>query len=422
MGREKLLVMIILLMATGILVGGVVLWSAWPDPVQPGAARRDLVSTAPKAAVSAPDAGDDSWGKTDYHLGEGGPPATTQVAPEPATGRAREDYINGMFRPLALTGVEAALARVRELPDKESRDLAMLALLGEWSELSTPELINRGDVRRFGAAGALALYLMDQEQITPQQAAAMAQEFLGGREQAMVLARAAGSLASSDPAAALAMGEGLSGWAQMQFLERFATGWARSTPAEAKAWALQIPDPDMRSTVLSRIIAAEAESNPAAAAQTFLQMPPGNERERVRSARQIAQSWASQDTLSAMQWAGTLGNEAERGAAERGIRSAAPVGIGARLSTGDDGYPVLQDFVPGGAASMSGQLSPGDRLIAVGGAGGNWVDSRNMSLREVARLIQGDPNTSVTLQVQSAGSAPRVITLGRQQIVHRPPQ
>ena len=46
--------------------------------------------------------------------------------------RAREDYINATFRPLAGLGVDVAMARVRELPDAASRDMAMLALLGEW--------------------------------------------------------------------------------------------------------------------------------------------------------------------------------------------------------------------------------------------------------------------------------------------------
>ena len=56
---------------------------------------------------------------------------------------------------MAGLGVDVAMARVRELPDAASRDMAMLALLGEWSGQSVTELVQAGEVGRFGVAGAL---------------------------------------------------------------------------------------------------------------------------------------------------------------------------------------------------------------------------------------------------------------------------
>jgi len=80
----------------------------------------------------------------------------------------------------------------------------------------------------------------------------------------------------------------------------------------------------------------------------------------------------------------------------------------------------LEDFVSGSPASTSG-LQPGDRLLAVADASGSWVDSRGLRINQVSGMIRGEPNTQVTLQVQSPGAAaPRVVTLGRQQIIHRP--
>jgi carboxyl-terminal processing protease len=122
-----------------------------------------------------------------------------------------------------------------------------------------------------------------------------------------------------------------------------------------------------------------------------------------------------------MQWANNLPQDNDRASAQRGIRSTAPVGIGARLSRGEDGLPVLQELVPGSPASASGQLRSGDRLLAVSDPNGSWINSRSMSIGDVAGLIQGNPETSVSIQVQSAdGSAPRVVTLQRKQIIHRP--
>ena len=348
------------------------------------------------------------------------------VRPETAlaevdSSRAREDYLNAMFRPLAGLGAEVALARVRELPDAASRDMAMLALLGEWSGQSVTELVQRGEVGRFGVAGALGLYLMNEGKLTPVQTAALANEFLTDQQRGSVLSRAAEKLAATDPTTALALGEGLTDWQQARFLSRFVSGWALADPDEARAWAGQVEDPRTRSVLLGRVLAEEVKVNPTAAAQAFLQTPPEDAQIRERTAGQIAANWAAQDTVAAMQWANNLPQDNDRASAQRGIRSTAPVGIGARLSRGEDGLPVLQELVPGSPASASGQLRSGDRLLAVSDANGSWVNSRSMSIGDVAGLIQGNPETSVSIQVQSAdGSAPRVVTLQRKQIIHRP--
>ena len=340
---------------------------------------------------------------------------------EVESSRAREDYLNAMFRPLAGLGAEVALARVRELPDEASRDMAMLALLGEWSGQSVTELAQRGEVGRFGVAGALGLYMMNEGKMTPVQTAALANEFLTGQQRGSVLSRAAEKLAATYPTTALAMGDGLADWQQVRFLSRFISGWASAAPEDARAWAGQVEDPRTRAVLLGRVLAEEIKVNPTSAAQTFLQAPPEDAEMRERTARQIAANWAAKDTVAAMQWANNLPEGNDRTAAQRGINSTAPVGIGARLSRGEDGLPVLQELVPGSPASASGQLRSGDRLLAVSDAGGAWVNSRNMSIGDVVGMIQGDAQTPVSIQVQSAdGSAPRVVTLQREQIIHRP--
>jgi len=265
------------------------------------------------------------------------------------------------------------------------------------------------------------LELMNRGQITPQQAAGMANEFLSSDQRVGVLARSAEKLAATDPTAALAMGEGLTDWQQTRFLSRFVSGWASTAPDAARAWAMQVPDPRTRARLMGRVLAEQVKSDPVGAAQTFAQMPPEDAEVRERTARQIAMQWAANDTLAAMQWSDSLSNPADRDSAKRGIRSAAPIGIGARLSTGNDGVPVLDSLVPGGPASASGELRGGDRVLAIADANGSWVNSRNRPLGDVVRMIQGEPNTRVTLQVQSTdGSPPRVVTLGREQIIFRP--
>jgi hypothetical protein len=424
MGNPLKLVIVLLVSATALLAGGLLYYGLEEESPATEAAAPEVEE--PKSELAGSEEGTGFLGlaaKTAKKPGAAGagPTGPALALAELESGRAREDYLNGMFRPMAALGVDAAMAQVRQLPDAASQDMAMLALLGEWTGQSVAELVQAGNVGRFGVAGALALHLMGEGKISPEQAAVMANDFLSGGQRVGVLSRAAEKLAPSNPTAALALGEGLADWEQMRFLSRFVSGWASAAPDAAQAWVGQVEDARMRARLLQRVLAEQAKVNPAGAAQTFLQSPPEDERMRQRTAQQIAAGWAGQDTLAAMQWADNLGNEADRNAARQGIRSVAPVGIGARLSPGADGLPVLQDLVPGSPASLSGQLRSGDRLLAVSDASGSWVDARNMSLGDVVRLIQGEPNSRVSLQVQAPdGTAQRMVTLGREQIIHRP--
>ena len=417
------LVLLLLLLAGAGLAGGLVYYGAVSGEGAQVGAESAPVGASTAVREAAVEEGFVGAAKAAVRRTDG---IATKTAPsmevaEFDSARAREDYLNAQFRPLAGAGVEAAMAQVRALPDAASRDMAMMALLGEWTGMSVTELAQRGDIGRFGVAGALALHLLREGKISPQEAAGMADEFLSEGQRVGVLARAAEKLAATDPTSALAMGEGLADWEQMRFLSRFVSGWASASPQAARAWASQVPDERTRSALLGRVLAEEAKTNPAMAAQNFAQAPPEDMQVRQRTARQIGSGWAGQDTLSAMQWADSLPTDEDRRAAYQGIRSVAPVGIGARLSRGEDGVPVLENLVPGSPASLSGQLRSGDRVVAVADANGSWVNSRAMPLGDVVRLIQGEPQTQVSLQVQSPdGSPPRVVTLGREQIIHRP--
>ena len=334
--------------------------------------------------------------------------------------RDRERLINEFAFSLVNLSEAEALARVAELPDAESRDIAMVALLGEWSGLSNLAIIRGGDIWRYGATGALANYLLETGRLSAGETAAMLLDSQDGSRRTQLLGRVAADLVTTDPAAALALGEGLVGRDQARFYREFVDRWADIDSSAVRDWAAGISDPNDRSRVLARVLESEAEVNPVTAAQNFQLMPPDTEQSRSRAARDIAEAWAAQDTMAAAQWAGGLTNEADRTAANQGIERAAPIGIGARVARGSDGVPILEDFVSGSPASTSG-LQPGDRLLAVADASGSWVDSRGLRINQVSGMIRGEPNTQVTLQVQSPGAAaPRVVTLGRQQIIHRP--
>jgi carboxyl-terminal processing protease len=79
-------------------------------------------------------------------------------------------------------------------------------------------------------------------------------------------------------------------------------------------------------------------------------------------------------------------------------------GIGAALET-EDGYCKIHELLPGGPAQRSGQLKPGDRIVAVAQANEESVDVTNMPLARTVELIRGPKGTSVKLTILPAGAA-----------------
>ncbi len=82
------------------------------------------------------------------------------------------------------------------------------------------------------------------------------------------------------------------------------------------------------------------------------------------------------------------------------------VGIGALLTQIDD-YATVRELVPGGPASLSGQLKVGDRIVGVAqGATGAMEDVVGRRLDDTVALIRGMKGSTVRLDVLPADSGP----------------
>ncbi len=82
------------------------------------------------------------------------------------------------------------------------------------------------------------------------------------------------------------------------------------------------------------------------------------------------------------------------------------VGIGAVL-TEIDGYATIRELVTGGPASLSGKLKSGDRIVGVAqGASGPMEDVVGWRLDDTVALIRGTADSTVRLDILSAGSGP----------------
>ncbi len=83
-------------------------------------------------------------------------------------------------------------------------------------------------------------------------------------------------------------------------------------------------------------------------------------------------------------------------------------GIGAALRS-KDGYTIVAQIVPGGAADQDKRLQVGDKIVAVGQELGEMVDIIEMKLSKVVRLIRGPKTTKVRLQVKKGDSGETVL-------------
>src|SRR5690606_5446687 len=69
-------------------------------------------------------------------------------------------------------------------------------------------------------------------------------------------------------------------------------------------------------------------------------------------------------------------------------------GIGAQLRW-EDGYTVVHQVIPGGAADLDGRLQVGDKIIGVGQEEGEIEDIIDLKLRKVVEKIRGPRGTKV---------------------------
>ncbi len=96
------------------------------------------------------------------------------------------------------------------------------------------------------------------------------------------------------------------------------------------------------------------------------------------------------------------------------------VGIGAVLADMDE-YTTIRELVPGGPASLSGQLKIGDRIVGVAqGQGGAITDVMGWRLDDTVALIRGTADSVVVLDVLPADAGPdgrhKLVTLVRKTI------
>jgi hypothetical protein len=187
-------------------------------------------------------------------------------------------------------------------------------------------------------------------------------------------------------------------------------------PELALLWANELTEGPARDDLLQQIARGLVASDAAAA---FALSQQASEESRRKFSDALFADWAGKDTAAAMQWAEQLPDPAERAAAIEAIRSVAPVGIGAALAI-EDGYPIIRELIPGTPAQMSGQIGPGDRIVALAQGNNSFVDAHDVALAEIVKMVRGAPGTLLQLQVVPANappnSPPKTVLIVRDQV------
>ncbi len=187
-------------------------------------------------------------------------------------------------------------------------------------------------------------------------------------------------------------------------------------PELAVLWANELTEGAGRAAVLRRTAATLVGSDPSAAFALGDQLPAEEQRAFLDA---VFAGWGASDTDAALKYADQLQDPAQHDAAINAIRTMAPVGIGAALSI-QDGYAVVNQLIPGTPAELSGQIHPGDRIVALAQGDGAFVDARGVPLKDIVDMVRGAPNTTLQLQLLGADAgpdaSPRVVTILRDQL------
>lgn len=91
-------------------------------------------------------------------------------------------------------------------------------------------------------------------------------------------------------------------------------------------------------------------------------------------------------------------------------------GIGAVLREKDH-YIEIVEIVPGGASYRHGRLAPGDIILSVAQQGKDPVDTFDMRIDEVVKMIRGPKGTSVKLRIQKPTGTEETLTITRDVVV-----
>ena len=132
------------------------------------------------------------------------------------------------------------------------------------------------------------------------------------------------------------------------------------------------------------------------------------------------------DTLSAIDWAMSMGDPAEQRAALEAVNANSLSGIGARIEIGKNGLPRIRETTVLSAVAATGQVEAGDYIVGMEDGTGQAVFFEGLSASQVVQVLRGKPGTPMRLMMERAAvggspSYPFDVTIRRSLLVVLPP-
>ncbi len=103
------------------------------------------------------------------------------------------------------------------------------------------------------------------------------------------------------------------------------------------------------------------------------------------------------DTLTALEWAMSLEDPAEREMALEAINQYALSGIGAQIETDQTGLPKIKQTTIMSALGSSGMVEPGDYIVGMEDENGQLIAFEGMTMTEVVSYLRGKSGSEVRL-------------------------
>ncbi len=296
-----------------------------------------------------------------------------------------------------------ALAQVEAAgKDKEK---ALAALLREWiktggmSGEKRQELLSRIDAMDNHEGRLVALASILEDSALAAYRLPFMEAFRDNPVRSAMFPRMVGQDASASPGKLAEFCRDWLPWEKTNFLQAASIQWAAWHPALARDWCLQNPGKNepMLTEATSWLVRQDHE-----AGRRLLETSHSPV-ERTAAAGELGRILAIEDTHKAVEWANSLPEGPEKDAAHEAIYQTVPRGVGAILSTTQDGLPLVMNLMDEGPLSKAGFLK-GDILAGIESPSG-WQGFAAAPLSDVIAQLRGEPGTQLTVVAMRKDSA-----------------
>jgi hypothetical protein len=325
----------------------------------------------------------------------------------------RAAFLRGLFYRLASADPKEALTYAHRLTEHNDIATALTSLLDQWRP-ETDAASRAVCMAEYGVQAGLGMELLS-DPADPALAAFWAGQIPNSDGKATLLARIAVAENLTDPKAVSTYGNTLQGSAAYSFYSQYAKGLGERQPGSALAWSNQIDDPVLRVQIQGEILPFLARTDPAGALASLAAMPSGSARDSALE--DVLEAVAERDPSGAAAWAQQLSSTQDQAIAAKALGEAIPVASGIAGITLLSGQNISTVGDTMGAAKVSGQIEVGDRILGVAESGADFQSTEGMSMHQIAKMVRGQPGTTVQLQIAPATNGgfgpPHVVTLTR---------